>query len=78
MGGLNEKGGCRKHPPFVCGYSYSEKLIFSAFIMPGAHLTTVGAKTTATILINLMRMLSEGPDVSLNGSPTVSPTTAAL
>ena len=25
-----------------------------------------------------MRMLSEGPDVSLNGSPTVSPTTVAL
>src|SRR5690606_23663565 len=24
------------------------------------------------------RMLSDGPDVSLNGSPTVSPTTAAL
>jgi len=29
------------------------------------------------ILISLMRILSAGPDVSLNGSPTVSPTTLA-
>ena len=27
---------------------------------------------------NLIRMLIEGPEVSLRGSPTVSPTTAAL
>jgi len=37
-----------------------------------------GAITRATMLINLMRMFIEGPEVSLNGSPTVSPTTAAL
>ena len=30
------------------------------------------------MLINLMRMLSDGPAVSLSGSPTVSPMTAAL
>ena len=34
--------------------------------------------TTATIDISFNRILSEGPEVSLNGSPTVSPTTAAL
>lgn len=28
--------------------------------------------------ISLIRMFSDGPDVSLRGSPTVSPTTAAL
>ena len=28
-------------------------------------------------LMSLMRMLSDGPDVSLNGSPTVSPMTFA-
>ena len=28
--------------------------------------------------ISLMRMFSAGPDVSLNGSPTVSPTTACV
>lgn len=37
-----------------------------------------GAKTTATMVISLMSMLIEGPEVSLKGSPTVSPTTAAL
>lgn len=28
--------------------------------------------------ISLIRMFRAGPDVSFNGSPTVSPTTAAL
>ena len=37
-----------------------------------------GANTSDTIVINLIRMLIDGPEVSLNGSPTVSPTTAAL
>ena len=36
------------------------------------------ANTTDTIDMSLMRILSDGPDVSLNGSPTVSPTTVAL
>ena len=36
-----------------------------------------GPKTRATIDINLIKIFSAGPDVSLNGSPTVSPTTAA-
>ena len=37
-----------------------------------------GASTKLTTLISLMRMFMAGPLVSLNGSPTVSPTTAAL
>ena len=37
-----------------------------------------GAITSATTDINFNKILSEGPEVSLNGSPTVSPTTAAL
>ena len=37
----------------------------------------VPARTTATIDINLIRMFSDGPEVSLNGSPIVSPITAA-
>ena len=44
----------------------------------GANLTIRPAKTTDTMLINLIRMLRLGPEVSLKGSPTVSPTTAAL
>ena len=31
-----------------------------------------------TMLSSLMRMLMAGPEVSLKGSPTVSPTTPAL
>jgi len=34
-------------------------------------------KTRETIAESLMRMLMEGPEVSLRGSPTVSPVTAA-
>ena len=37
-----------------------------------------GAITRATIEVNLMRMFIDGPEVSLKGSPTVSPVTAAL
>ena len=40
--------------------------------------TNSGANTTDTIVMSLIRMLMEGPEVSLNGSPTVSPTTVAL
>lgn len=40
--------------------------------------TVKPAITIETILINLIRMFKDGPDVSLNGSPTVSPTTVAL
>jgi hypothetical protein len=37
-----------------------------------------GAISSETTAITLMRMATPGPEVSLNGSPTVSPTTAAL
>ena len=36
------------------------------------------AITILTIDINLMRIFSDGPEVSLKGSPTVSPTIHAL
>jgi hypothetical protein len=42
------------------------------------HAPNMGAKTSEITAISLMRMLMEGPTVSLRGSPTVSPTTAAL
>jgi hypothetical protein len=35
-------------------------------------------KIKETIAESLIRIFNEGPDVSFNGSPTVSPTTAAL
>ena len=40
--------------------------------------TNAEANTSDTIVITLMRMFMAGPEVSLKGSPTVSPTTAAL
>ncbi len=47
---------------------------------PLAHRSgqIIEAITSATTLMSFRRMLSEGPEVSLKGSPTVSPTTAAL
>ena len=36
-----------------------------------------GAITKLTIAITLIRIFIDGPEVSLNGSPTVSPTTVA-
>lgn len=36
------------------------------------------AITIATILISLIKIFKLGPEVSLNGSPTVSPMTVAL
>merc|ERR1719517_404257 len=38
----------------------------------------MGAMVSEIIDINLIRMFKAGPDVSLNGSPTVSPITQAL
>ena len=40
--------------------------------------TIRGANSSATRFITLISGLSAGPAVSLNGSPTVSPITAAL
>lgn len=37
-----------------------------------------GANTSDSTAISLISMLRDGPDVSLSGSPTVSPITAAL
>ena len=37
-----------------------------------------GAKTKDSTAMSLMRIFSEGPEVSLRGSPMVSPITAAL
>ena len=42
------------------------------------YIFNIGAITNETIDISLINILMEGPEVSLKGSPTVSPTTAAL
>ncbi len=43
----------------------------------GENLMNTGANTMHTMLISLIRIFSAGPLVSLQGSPTVSPITAA-
>ena len=40
--------------------------------------TKAEANTSETIVVTFMSMFIAGPEVSLKGSPTVSPTTAAL
>ena len=45
-------------------------------LRPAPQLSS-GAITRLTMAITLIRMFIEGPEVSLNGSPTVSPTTVA-
>ena len=45
-------------------------------ILPPYWLTA-SAKTRERMAMSLTRMLREGPEVSLSGSPTVSPMTAA-
>ncbi len=42
------------------------------------NLMKRGRNTSDTMDISFISMFSDGPDVSLHGSPTVSPTTAAL
>ena len=41
------------------------------------YLANTGAKTNDTTDISFIKIFIDGPVVSLNGSPTVSPTTAA-
>ena len=48
------------------------------FLSLNIFYTNNGASTKATTDISFSKILSDGPDVSLKGSPTVSPTTAAL
>ena len=47
-------------------------------IVQNIYPMNIGANTKATIDINFSSMFRDGPEVSLKGSPTVSPTTAAL
>ena len=46
--------------------------------LTGWRFVKVKPKINDKIDISFIKMLRDGPDVSFNGSPTVSPTTAAL
>jgi|GEM_PF-2391203 len=54
-------------------YCFGRKVLLQIY-----NLYKKGAITKATTDINFNKIFNEGPEVSLNGSPTVSPTTAAL
>src|SRR5438046_3536187 len=47
-------------------------------VIYGCKNTYNGASTSVMVLRSLISTCSDGPAVSLNGSPTVSPTTPAL
>jgi hypothetical protein len=49
-----------------------------AAVVNGWMLANLLANIRDKIAINLIKMFKAGPEVSFNGSPTVSPTTAAL
>jgi hypothetical protein len=68
--GAYKKRGLFRHPLFYKSKSIVYPKILNATVTP--------AITTETIDISLIRIFIEGPHVSLNGSPTVSPTILAL
>ena len=59
------------------GIWFNHKSFKNSINKPSAFNCPVPASTTATIDINLINILRDGPEVSLNGSPIVSPITAA-
>jgi len=61
-------------------HNFYEELKFGAQALTNSYppyLAMKEPKTREVIAESLTRMLMEGPEVSLSGSPTVSPTTAA-
>ena len=63
----------------TCGSVVSEvKCVITREKQLVGYYTSTAAKTSEMMAMSFMRMLSAGPEVSLRGSPTVSPTTAAL
>ena len=63
----------RNKKPAVAGFLF---FILSNFYNIPFNVNK-GAMTKLTIAITLIKMFIEGPEVSLKGSPTVSPTTTA-
>ena len=72
--GFRRPAPCRGNAPVAGPMPRGEP--GGAVLRPTSQLSS-GASTRLTMAITLIRMFIEGPDVSLNGSPTVSPTTVA-
>ena len=82
LGSIVVKG---KLPDSAAAFVRAEKIVdFPTFGNPTIPqlreliYRNIGATTSETIVISLINMFIAGPEVSLNGSPIVSPTTAAL
>ena len=59
--------------------SLASTLVTSTFsLLPCSPLPKTGAITKPIKQVNFIKIFIEGPEVSLNGSPTVSPVTDAL
>ncbi len=58
--------------------SVTVKICILCAVTSSESIAILGAITKATTDINFKRIFNDGPEVSLKGSPTVSPTTAAL
>jgi hypothetical protein len=72
----NAREAKNRNPESVLAPSACLQLPF--YRLNNAYLAISGPNRLATKHITVMRVFKDGPAVSLNGSPTVSPTTAAL
>src|SRR3989344_3644635 len=85
-GGRWEKQGLRfinkiftlKKSNLALGQLKKPRLLVLDFLIVFYNVSNSGAIIMEIIAINLIKIFRLGPEVSLNGSPTVSPTTAAL
>ena len=73
-----KKGDVPKRDTLEKGCPFSGRPQFLEFYLNNVFLIINEAKTIETMDISLIKIFKLGPEVSLNGSPTVSPTTVAL
>ena len=74
----SQKNGESLDSPFYLQITVHRSLLTVHYYYSKCTATVRPAITMLTMLISLMRMFRDGPEVSLKGSPTVSPTTVAL
>mmetsp|Transcript_25716 Transcript_25716/g.63780 ORF Transcript_25716/g.63780 Transcript_25716/m.63780 type:complete len:204 (+) Transcript_25716:217-828(+) len=69
---------CWQGRPFISLFVYLVIAVAAAASPAVADDTNTGVSTIVTVATNLINTCTDGPAVSFDGSPTVSPTTAAL
>ena len=68
---------CQVKAAFQGGKAAFYELLYRSLLYSKEKAILRPAVTMDTMLMSLMRMFRDGPEVSLKGSPTVSPTTEA-